>query len=82
MPVFYFDYNDGAGSVRDHVGTELRDIDAALTEASQTLAELAADAIPGSQQRVLDLTVRDGVGDAVMVLSLNYHVKIMGDGPQ
>jgi hypothetical protein len=81
MPVFYFDYDDGRGAVRDHVGTELGDVDAALVEATQTMAELAADAIPGSRRRALSLTVRDQLGRSVLELSLSYKAEITGGSP-
>ena len=64
MPLFYFDYDDGDGEgpVHDQVGTELPDIEDALLEASHTMADLAADALPGSRSRIMGIVVRDELG--------------------
>ena len=80
MPVFYFDYDngDGFGAARDDVGTELADIEAALLEASQSMAELAADALPGSLERQLAILVRDERGATKARLSLAFRAEIAG----
>ena len=77
MPVFYFDYDDGQGRgpVLDQVGTELADIDAAIIEASHAMAEVAADAIPGSSARALGILVRDELGATRLRVSLDYRVE-------
>lgn len=80
MPLFYFDYDDGKGSglLLDRVGTELADIQAALDEASRAMAELAADALPGSQGNSLGIIVRDESGDTRMKVLLDYRVEAAG----
>jgi len=80
MPVFYFDYDDGNGAsaTRDNVGTELADIDAAVVEASHTIAELAIDALPGSNQRLLAILVRDELGATRARISLNFRAEMTG----
>ena len=75
MPLFYFDYDDGDGAVRDQVGTELPDIEDALLEASHTMAELASDALPGSRSRIMGIVVRDELGATRLRLSLKYRVE-------
>ncbi|MCS6761046.1 MAG: hypothetical protein MO846_02905 [Candidatus Devosia symbiotica] len=47
MPLLYFDLNDddGSGPVRNVIGTEVSDMDAARPEVSRTIAELAADTL-------------------------------------
>jgi hypothetical protein len=77
MPLFYFDYDDGDGEgpVHDQVGTELPDIEDALLEASHTMAELAADALPGSRSRIMGIVVRDELGATRLRVSLKYRVE-------
>lgn len=75
MPLFYFDYDDGDGAVRDQVGTELPNIGDALLEASHTMAELAADVLPGSRSRIMGIVVRDELGATRLRVSLKYRVE-------
>lgn len=80
MPLFYFDFDDGQGRgpVRDAVGTELADMDAARLEASRTMAELAADALPGRHETLLAIVVRDALGVNRLRVSLNFRVENTG----
>ena len=77
MPLFYFDYDngDGEGPVHDQVGTELSDIEDAFLEASLTMAELAADALPGSRFCIMGIVVRDELGASRLRVSLKYRVE-------
>ena len=78
MPLFYFDYDDGQGSgaARDSVGTDLSDLDAAVLEASQAIAELAADILPGNRERSLAIAVRDERGATRARVSLAFRTEI------
>jgi len=78
LPLFYFDYDDGDGSgpVRDEIGTELADVDAAQLEASRTMAELAADVLPGHEDRLLAIVVRDARGALRIRVSIDFRVEI------
>tara|TARA_R110002020_G_scaffold10961_18_gene41649 strand:+ start:3348 stop:3590 length:243 start_codon:yes stop_codon:yes gene_type:complete len=80
MPLFYFDYDNGEGSglARDAVGSDLVDIGAAVLEASHTMAELAADALPGCHERLLAIVVRDDLGAAKARLSLAFRAELLG----
>lgn len=80
MPIFYFDYDDGQGKgqIRDAVGTQLLDLDAARLEAARTITELAADTIPGHAQRRLDMVVRDQSGVSRLQLSLDFQMQDLG----
>lgn len=77
MPQFYFDYDDGegAGIVMDNVGSELSDVQAAVDEASRTMAALAVDAIQGSRMNRLSIIARDVTGDIRLKLWLDYCVE-------
>ena len=59
MPLYFFDTRDGDEFIRDDVGEELRDLEAAKEVAAISLAELARDVLPGSIRRVLKVEVRD-----------------------
>ena len=78
MPFFYFAYDDGegSGSARDDVGTNLLDISAAIVEASQTMAELAVDTLPGRSERLLAIIVRDEFGATRARVSLTFRAEI------
>ena len=72
---YYFDIRDGAHVTRDDVGVELRNIDAAHTEASIALTEMARDYLPSDgPHRVLGIHVRDCEG-ARFKVTIEYDVE-------
>ena len=72
---YYFDIRDGDHVSRDEVGVELRNIDAAHTEAAVAVTEMARDYLPSDgPHRVLGIHVRDSAG-AQFKVTLDYDVE-------
>lgn len=72
---YYFDIRDGDHVSRDEVGVELRNIDAAHTEATVALTEMARDYLPSDgPHRVLGIHVRDSAG-AQFKVTIDYDVE-------
>ena len=72
---YYFDIRDGDHVSRDEVGVELRNIDAAHTEAAVAVTEMARDYLPSDgPHRVLGIHVRDSTG-AQFKVTLDYDVE-------
>ena len=59
VPRYFFHTRDGQTVFRDDVGVELPDLEAAKLIASDSLAELAREVIPGTDRRVLIVEVTD-----------------------
>ena len=62
VPLYFFDTRDNSEFVRDHIGTECSDFEEVKRCAALSLAELARDALPDSEQRELAVEVRDSGG--------------------
>lgn len=72
---YYFDIRDGAHVSRDEVGVELRNIDAAHTEAAVAITEMARDYLPSDgPHRILGIHVRDAAG-AQFKVTIDYEVE-------
>jgi hypothetical protein len=59
MPRYFFDTRDDGDLVRDDQGFELEDLAAVKALAAKTLAEMAADVLPSSDERCLGIDVRN-----------------------
>jgi predicted transcriptional regulator YheO len=80
MPLYFFDSDDGTNRFSDHEGTDLTDDAVARDEATQAMAELAKDHLPGSgPQKNITMWVRDSTGKTVMVLTLNFSVALVSE---
>jgi len=77
MPRYFFDIRDGDRNTRDSEGTELADLKAALSEAQETLGDLARDKLPDGNHREFVIGVRDDVGAEVFTATLTLRI----DGP-
>ena len=75
MPLFFFDYRDGETFVRDEVGLEFASADAARAEATEGLAGLARDALPGSESRELAIEVSDSDRKPLFRVTLWFEVQ-------
>lgn len=72
---YYFDIRDGDHIAKDEFGVELRNIDAAHTEAAVALTEMARDYLPSDgPHRVLGIHVRDSAGPQFKV-TIDYDVE-------
>jgi hypothetical protein len=57
--LYFFDTRDNGTFIKDDVGIELADLEAAKTQAALSLTDLARDVLPGSIQRMLSVEVRN-----------------------
>jgi len=76
MARYYFDVVEDDVFYRDTEGTELRNAKAARLEATQALAELALDTIPGTIDKHLHMTVRESSGRVVFSLDLFFKLTV------
>ena len=74
MPRFYFDTTDGDSAIKDELGVELPNVEAAKTEAARTLAALAKDVLPGLAVRELVVSVRDETKTLLMRTVLRFEI--------
>ncbi|MCK2056920.1 hypothetical protein [Methylobacterium sp. 37f] len=65
MPRLYFDFNDGRSRFVDEEGIDLPDVEAGRAEVLQTLAEIAKDALPKSDQQAFTASIRNSSGKTV-----------------
>ncbi|MCK2056850.1 hypothetical protein [Methylobacterium sp. 37f] len=70
----YFDFDDGRTQFRDEEGIDLPNVEAAQTEVLKTLAEIAKDALPKSDQQAFNASVRNTSGNIV------YSVEVTVSG--
>ena len=76
MPRYFFDTDDGMSPMRDEIGLELTNDQAARDEASRALAELAQDYTPGAApQKNVTMWVRGENGEALLQLSLTFAIQ-------
>lgn len=67
MPRFFFNIDDGTGTLPDTIGTELADFAAARSEAIRAAGEMLAD-IDGALKGRWEMTVVDETGKVVLRL--------------
>lgn len=72
MAQYFFDTRDNEEFVEDEIGLELPDVQTAKAQAALSLAELARDVLPGCDQRMLTVEVRDE-HQSVMHAKLVFH---------
>jgi hypothetical protein len=79
MPFFFFDVVQDGKLSTDSEGTELPDLKAATEEAVSAMAEMAADALPGTRQRQLTMIVRNENDVRLLQLDLGFTVTVLSD---
>lgn len=78
MPRYFFDFDDGDGPTRDVEGTELPDLAAAQSEATETMVQIAKDTFGQADAGALRISIR-GEDDAVMLrLALDFSTTAPG----
>lgn len=75
MTRFYFDVEEDGRLGVDTEGTELASAEAARFEATQTLAELVRDALPGRRAKHFTITVRDDNQTQHFVMDLRFTTR-------
>lgn len=73
MRLYFFDTRDDGNCVRDDVGLELIDIQAATKVAAMSLAELALEVLPRTTARCRGVDVRDDQQRDVLTTELTYR---------
>ena len=73
MPLYFFDFQDRSGVVRDDEGTELATDAAARCEAVETLSLLARGRLVDDEGQSFIVRVRDLFGSAVYRAQLTFH---------
>jgi len=74
MTRYFFDVENDDILHIDNEGTELAGTREAGVEAIQALAELALDQLPGTEDKHLKMTVRDGDGSRSFELDLIFKI--------
>jgi hypothetical protein len=76
MPFYFFDTDDGAELIRDEIGVELADDQAARNEGARAIAELAKEYVAGGPpQKNITMWVRKEDGTALMQLSMSFAIQ-------
>jgi hypothetical protein len=75
---YFFDTRDDETFIRDDVGVELSDFEAATDLAALSLAELAKDVLPGTTTRVIAVEVRDA-SRAVLKEVMTFEAVLLAD---
>jgi hypothetical protein len=76
VPHYYFDTRDGLELITDDVGLDFDDLHAARDEATRGLADLAKEALPGSERRELSIEVRDHMRRLLLRAALWFEVAV------
>ena len=74
MPRFFIDTSDQDCFIRDDIGHEFDDVEAAKAAAVDALPDMARDELPGGDARTFMAIVRDGDGKALLHASLTLSV--------
>ena len=67
MPRYYFDIKDEDGTTIDDRGVELPDLDAAITEARQAIADMVGEALQQKDHDEMAVRIRDAVNGSVLM---------------
>jgi hypothetical protein len=71
MPLYFFDVRDTQGTRRDDTGLDFPDLDAAIADARQALADMTHEALLRKEDPQIEIAIRDhGDGPVRLVLSI------------
>ena len=74
MPLFYIDTCDEDDFIRDEIGHDLAEVEAAKEAAVDALPDMARDKLPDGDSRNFLAIVRDAEGRPLLQASLPLHV--------
>ena len=74
MPKYYIDTADGETFIRDEVGYDFPDLQAAKTAAVDALPDMAREELPDGDARTFLAIVRGEVGLPILQASLTFQV--------
>jgi hypothetical protein len=75
MPQYFFDYLDGTRAYPDDEGAELPGLKQARAEALRAIGGIAKDKMPDGDRRDFQISIREGGGPVLMVVSLALRVE-------
>ena len=75
MPQYFFDYKDGSRIYFDNEGTELPDLERARADALLAIGGIAKGKMPDGDSRDFQISIREGYGPVLMVVSLALRVE-------
>jgi len=78
MAQYYFHTRDNGEITEDDIGLDLPDFPAVKAVAATSLAELALDVLPGSEERCLGVDVHDDRDRMVLTTELLFKVVVAG----
>ena len=77
MAQYYFHTRDNGEVVEDDIGLDLPDFPSVKVVAAKSLAELALDVLPGSEERCLGVDVHDEREQRVLTTELHFKVVVL-----
>ena len=77
MAQYYFHTRDNGEVIEDDIGLDLPDFPAVKVVAARSLAELALDVLPGSEERCLGVDVEDEQDRRVLTTELHFKVIVL-----
>ena len=80
MPRFFIDTSDQTHFIRDEVGYEFPDVEAARDAAIDALPDMARDVLPDGDARTFLAVVRDEDGRTLMQATLSLGVVWLTEG--
>ena len=80
MPRFFIDTSDQHVFIRDDVGMEYEDIEAAKTAAVDALPDMARQELPDGDARAFLAVVRDEHGRTLIQATMNFSVAWLTEG--
>ena len=76
MPVFYFDFDDGASLSRDEIGLELSDEQTARDQGAIALGAMAQEYVPTDvAQKNISLWVRNDTNEIICQVALSFTIR-------
>ena len=75
MPQYFFDYRDGERVYIDDEGAELASLKKARAEAQRAIGAIAKDEMPDGDTRDFQISIREGEGPVLMVVTLAIRVE-------
>ena len=73
MPRYFFDTTDAGKTIRDDVGIDLADIEAARKHVGKILPNLARNGLPDGEAHTFECDARNGAGVIVYHGELTYR---------
>jgi hypothetical protein len=74
--MFYFDFDDGTNLLRDDIGLELADEQAARDEGARALGEIAKEYVPTDvPQKNISAWVRNEEGEVICQVALSFTIR-------